>query len=183
MGVQEDINSFEKGLNELIVKYEQYFLGIEKREPLKLLEEMEKLSRRYQSSNIINTMLIFKYNTLKARLVSYKQYWNRTNRLIEEGKYFRDRFKMAIHTKAQDQIPSPPEATTGLNPEKEHIYQQFIEARKACNLPVENVTREMVSDLVEKHRIAVMTKYSCKDVELSITIEKGNPRLKLRPKT
>ena len=46
MAIQEDIAFFEKGLNELIVKYEQYFLGIEKREPLKLLDEMEKLSRR-----------------------------------------------------------------------------------------------------------------------------------------
>lgn len=183
MGIQEDITSFEKGLNELIVKYEQYFLGIEKREPLKLLEEMEKLSRRYQSSSIINTMLTFKYNTLKARLVSYKQYWNRTNRLMEEGKYSRDRFKMEIHTKTKDQIPRQPEAKSGLNTEKELIYQQFIEARKACNLPVDNVTREMVSELVEKHKSAVMAKYRCDDVELRITIENGNPRLKLRPKS
>ena len=76
-----------------------------------------------------------------------------------------------------------PDTAPGLNMEKELLYQQFIEARKACNLPVDNVTREIVSELVEKHKSAVMAKYRCDDVDLSITIENGNPRLKLRPKS
>ncbi len=82
MGISEDITLFEKNLNDLIIRYEHYFLGLEKREPLKQLEEVERLSRRYVGSDIINTMLTFKYNSLKARLISYKQYWNRTLRLI-----------------------------------------------------------------------------------------------------
>jgi hypothetical protein len=181
MGIPEDIEVMEKLLAELIVKYEQYFLGLERREPLKLLAEVEKLSRKYQSSSIINTMQTFKYNTLKSRLVSYKQYWSRTNRLIEEGKYSRDRFKMDIHTKRQ---PSKPDVEKPVaNTESEQFYKQYIQARKECNLPVDNVTREMVSDIVEKHKRAVMEKYRCNDVELRVTVENGNPKLKLRPKS
>jgi hypothetical protein len=181
VGVVEDIELFEKGLNELIVRYEQYFLGLEKREPLKLLEEVERHSRKYQGNNIVNTMLTFKYNALKARFVSYKHYWNKTNRLIEEGKYSRDRFKMEIHGKARPSIPvaAQPQA----NSESEQIYQQFVRARKECNLPVENMTREMVMEIVEKHKCAAMKKYNCKDVELRVTVENGNPKLKIRPRS
>jgi hypothetical protein len=40
----------------------------------------------------------------------------------------------------------------------------------------------MVADIVEKHKRAVMEKYQCNDVELRVTVENGNPKLKLRPK-
>src|SRR5512136_2031549 len=97
LGIPEEIALFELNLNELVIKYEQYFLGLEQRAPLQLLDDVEKVSRKYQGYQIVNTMLKFRYNATIARLNSYKQYWNRINRLIEEGKYSRDRFKMEMH--------------------------------------------------------------------------------------
>lgn len=180
MGITEDITLFEKKLNELIVKYEHYFLGLEKREPLKLLEEVERLSRNYAGSEIINTMLTFRYNSLKSRLASYKQYWTRTMRLIEEGKYSRDRFKMGMHSKTG--TPEPGKARQEKDPEMESLYRQFIKARMECNLPVTSITKEMVTNLVEKHKRAALDRYGCSEVELRITVENGNPKLKIRPR-
>lgn len=184
MGIAEDIVLLEKKLNELIVKYEHYFLGLEKREPLKLLEEVEKLSRNYTGSEIINTMLNFRYNSLKSRLVSYKQYWTRTMRLIEEGKYSRDRFKMGIHGKTDQPVPDKEaqETVQGHDSEMESIFRDYIQARKDCNLAVNAITKEMVVDLVEKHKHAALEKYGCSQVELRIAVENGAPKLKIRPK-
>ena len=106
MGIPEDVAFFEQGLGELIVKYEQYFLGVEKREPLKQFNELEKMGRKYQGFQIVNTMIKFRYFAAIARFNSYKQYWGRINRLIEEGKYSRDRFKMEMHQK--DKRPGLP---------------------------------------------------------------------------
>jgi hypothetical protein len=180
VGLSEDIALFEKKLNELIVKYEHYFLGLEKREPLKLLEEVEKFSRNYTGGDIINTMLTFRYNSLKSRLASYKQYWARTMRLIEEGKYSRDRFKMGIHSKSDS--PAPDKGERKYDPEMESIYRQFIQARRECNLPVKAITKEMVIELVDKHKRAAFERYGCSKVELRITVEDGNPKLKIRPR-
>src|SRR6266511_764300 len=80
MGANEDMALFEKCLGELVIKYEQYFLGTDKREPLRLLSDVEQLARRYQNTKIVNSMLNFRYNTLVAKLSSYKQNWNRINR-------------------------------------------------------------------------------------------------------
>jgi hypothetical protein len=180
VGILEDITLFEKSLNNLIIRYEHYFLGLEKKEPVKLLEEVEAISRKYTGSNIPNTMLMFRYNSLKARLMSYKQYWFRTVRLMEEGRYSRDRFKMEIQAKASP--PEPENVKSEKDEEMESMYRQFVQARTECSLPVDNITREMVAEIVDKHKRAAMAKYRCTDVELRITVENGNPKLKIRPK-
>jgi len=182
VGISEDIALFEKKLNELIIKYEHFFLGLEKREPLKLLEEVEKLSRSYSGSDIINTMFTFRYNSLKSRLSSYRQYWSRTMRLMEEGKYSRDRFKMDIHSRPDPSAPTSEKEQHQCDPEMESIYREYIQARTECNLPVNSITKEMVIGLVEKHKRAALERYGCPDVELRIAVEDGNPKLKIRPK-
>ncbi len=180
MGIAEDISSFEHMLGELIIKYEQYFLGMEKREPLQLLTEVEKASRAYQNVNIVNTMLKFKYNSTVARLNSYKQYWNRVNRLIEEGKYSRDRFKMEMHLQGNKEKPNQGQKRTGAD--EERIFQQYLEARRACNLSTENITPEMIASVINKQKPAIFEKYRCKDVEFKVVVEGGKPKIKARPK-
>ncbi|HEY6871724.1 MAG TPA: MXAN_5187 C-terminal domain-containing protein [Geobacteraceae bacterium] len=188
MGIPEDVALFEQSLSELVIKYEQYFLGLEKREPLRLLTEVEGLARRYQGFQIINTMVKFKYNAAIARLNSYKQYWTRINRQIEEGRYSRDRFKMEMHEKGKDAgqperggHPAP-EEKSGIPPEIEAVYRTYLEARKACRLPVDNVTPEAIAAAIEKQKPIIMNKYHCKGVEFKVVIEDGTPKIKARPK-
>jgi hypothetical protein len=177
MGIPEDIDLFERSLKELIIRYEQYFLGLGKREPLKLLDLVERLSRRYTAAAVSNTMLLFKYNSIKSRLVSYRQYWNRTNRLIEEGRYSRDRFKMEMH-----QAEAQPAAEKAAETETERFYSQYLEACRSCNMPTKAITREMVTATLEKHRAAIKDKYRCAEVEFRVLVEDGKPKIKARPK-
>jgi len=187
MGASEDIALFEQNLNQLIIKYEQYFLGLEKREPLLLLDQVERAARKYQGFQIINTMLKFKYNSLVARLHSYKQYWTRIIRLIEEGKYSRDRFKMEMHLKqAVDAPPAKQDGSpseSGIDPETHRLYQQYIEARKACGLPVGNITPAMIAAAINKQKPAIISKYHCSKVEFRVVVEDGTPKIKARPQT
>lgn len=187
MGVNEDVVLFEQGLNELIIKYEQYFIGIEKRPPEKLLKEVEALGRKYLSTQIVNTMLKFKFTSNVARLNSYKQYWNRISQLIEDGKYSRDRFKMALHQKNRDggqtvkEEPAKPEEKK-LDLEVASLYQKFVEARKACSLPVGNITHELIAAAIEKQTPVIIDKFKCQGVEFKVVVEEGVPKIKARPK-
>ena len=186
MGIPEDVALFEQELGGLIIKYEQYFLGLEKREPLKQLKEVELLGRKYQGFQIINTMVKFRYFSGIARLNSYKQYWGRITRLMEEGKYSRDRFKMEMH--AKDTTPRPPveakpaEKKKTLDPEVAHVFNSFLEARKACLLPVDNISPEMIAAAIEKQKPAIMKKYNCSGVDFKVVIENGMPKIKARPR-
>jgi len=187
MGVTEDIAQFEQGLNELIIKYEQYFIGIEKREPLKLLNDLESLGRRYLNIQIVNTMLKFKYNSTLARFNSYKQHWGRINRLIEDGKYSRDRFKLELHQKYKHPAQpepgeQPPSAEREADLEIEMLYHKFVEARKACHLPVSNVTHDLIVNAIAKQKPLIIEKFKCASVEFKVVIEEGVPKIKARPK-
>lgn len=181
MAIQEDIAFLEGSIAELIVKYEQYFLGIEKREPIKLCEDIERFIRRYNTALIVNTMMKFRFNTLVGKFNSYKQYWGRITRLIEDGKYSRDRFKMERHL--ADKAPRPPvEPQQGNQPsDRETVFQHYLEARKKCNLPTDNISRETMFSVIEKQRETLRNKHQCSDVEFRVVIEDGAPKLKARP--
>ena len=105
MAIAEDLTILEHELKELITRYEQYFVGLEKREPLPLLGSVEKMVRRYADVPINNTMYKYKYNMLVARLNTYREHWNRILRLIEEGKYSRDRFIRDLHLRQKGKEP------------------------------------------------------------------------------
>lgn len=181
MGIQEDIAFLESSIADLIVKYEQYFLGMEKREPIKLCEDIERYIRRYNTSTIVNTMYKFKFNTLVGRFNSYKQYWARITRLMEEGKYSRDRFKMARHLADGGLRPPEVKHPQPLESESELVYQHYLDARRKCNLPTDNISRESMLDIIEKQRETLKSKYRCANVEFRVVIENGAPKLKARP--
>lgn len=184
MGVAEDIAKLELDLRELIIKYEQYFFGIEKREPLRLLDSVERAVRRYQNVGIPNTSHRFKYESLVSTLSVHKQKWARTNRLIEEGKFQRDRFRMSLHQAERAERGGRTTATAPppQDAQLENIYQQYVSARRACNLPVESVSREKLAEAINRQKPALMEKYRCRDVEFVVVIEGGKPSLKARPK-
>jgi hypothetical protein len=84
------INEFGLKLDRLKILYEQYFMGIEKREPTVPLKDVVRVMRSLEGEQIRNTGLRFRYRTLVQRLNTYRTYWNRTLREIERGTYHRD---------------------------------------------------------------------------------------------
>jgi len=181
MAIQEDIAFLETSIAELIVKYEQYFLGIEKREPLKLCEDIERFIRRYNTALIINTMMKFRFNTLVGKFNSYKQYWIRITRLIEEGKYSRDRFKMERHLAEGAHLHPAEHHVKPQQNDVEIVFQHYLEARKKCNLPTDNISRETMFAVIETQRETLKSKHHCAEVEFRVVIENGTPKLKARP--
>jgi hypothetical protein len=181
MGIAEDIAALEQKLEELIRAYDQYFQGIEPREPLRLLEEVERTARSYVGTTIVNTMVKFRYNSLVARLNSYKQHWNRILRQIDEGKLPRDRVRMKLHEKGKPLVPPTIQAKEATG-EMDVLLQRYLDARKSCNLAVDTASMSKMKDTLERQRSALQQKHSCKDVEFRVVIEDGKPKIKARPK-
>jgi len=181
MALVEDLTLLERQLATLIIRYEQYFMGMEKREPLQLLAEVEGLVRRYANTFINNTMYKHKYTTLTARFNTYREHWNRILRLIEDGKYSRDRFKSDLHQRQRANGKALPKEKTE-HPAHDHeldrVYNELREARKACHLPVEKLTREMVAATIEKSKPALVARLGTDDLTFRVVIEDGKPKLK-----
>jgi hypothetical protein len=174
-----------KGLNhnqlkELITRYDQYFVGLEKREPLPLLGSVEKMVRRYANTPINNTMYKHKYTMMVARLNTYREHWNRILRLIEEGKYSRDRFIRDLHLRQKDKhhIHHEEHHKPTHDPELDRIFIELREARKACNLPVDKLSIELLAAKIEKSKAALSARLGSVDLVFRVVVENGKPRIK-----
>ncbi len=180
MAIAEDVILLDQKLGELILKYEQYFIGLEKREPLQLLEEVGKLVRRYSAVQITNTMYKHRYTMLVARLNTYREHWNRILKLMEEGRYSRDRFISDLHQRnkhipERKKVEAPQSAP---EIELDRLVQEFREARKACNLPYHTITRELVAATIEKQKPELAAKLGTENIAFRVVIENGKPKLK-----
>lgn len=184
MAIAEDLTKLELQIKELITRYEQYFVGLEKREPLPLLAEVEKIVRRNSNVPINNTMFKHKFNMLVARLNTYREHWNRILRLIEEGKYSRDRFirdlhlrqnskKTAHHEEGVEELHHPHHDS-----ELDRVFNELREARKACHLPVEKLSLELVAATIEKSKAALTARLGSADLVFRVVVEDGKPKIK-----
>jgi len=184
MAIAEDVIILEQQLKELIIRYEQYFVGLEKREPLPLLASVEKIVRSYANVHINNTMYRYKYNMLVARLNIYRERWNKTLRMIEEGKYFRDRFIRDLHLrqKSKKTVHHDESCEEPLkkhhDPELDRIFHELREARKACHLPVDKLSIEQVAATIEKNKAALTARLGNIDLVFRVVVEDGKPKIK-----
>jgi len=180
MAIADDILILDQQLGELIFKYEQYFIGLEKREPLQLLDNVQKLVRRYTGVPINNTMYKHRFNMLVARLNTYREHWNRILKQIEEGKYSRDRFISELHQR-QRATPERKRSNTDVpdaESDLDRLVREFREARTLCNLSPEIVTRELISTTIEKQKPLLIAKLGTTDFTFKVAIENGKPKIK-----
>ena len=129
------VQGVEEELEELKARYDQYFLGIERREPVRWREDLKKKVMRLKSAFTRNTGLKFRIQSLHARYLSYERLWLRAAREKEEGTYRRDLFKARLRhhveepaAAANDAASAPPAPAP---PPKAAAPAQAVAAAKA----------------------------------------------------
>ena len=103
--LEAETTRIEEELEELKARYEQYFLGIERKEPARWREELKKRVLRTKEAFTRNTGLKFRIQSLYARFLSYERLWLRSAKEKEEGTYRRDLFKARLHAKKSEPPP------------------------------------------------------------------------------
>lgn len=193
MGILEDIDILDSKLARLKVEYEQYFMRVLKREPVKLRNEIEKTILFYSNKNFTNTSLKFKYNSVVAKYNSYKQYWTRVLREIEEGTFIRKGEGDALGSKLpqiktpapqKTSKPAPAEVSAGGSPksELEDVYRQYIDKRRECNESTDGITMDSLARTIDKYKKQVEEQYRTKDVDLKVYVKDGKTKLTITPK-
>jgi hypothetical protein len=103
----ETCQHLEEALEELKVKHEMYFLGVERLDPGKKREEMKRDIARLKTAFTRNTGLRFRIQSLYARYLSYERMWLREVRQREEGTSRRDIFKARLRSHARPEGKAP----------------------------------------------------------------------------
>lgn len=87
--IEASVEELSRKLEILRVRYEQYFIGVEKVAPSVMRMEVVRIMRDLEQLKIKNTAIKFKLRTVVQKFTSYSTYWNRTLREIEDGTYKR----------------------------------------------------------------------------------------------
>ena len=108
--ISAEISAIDADLAKLKIRFEQYFLGLERRPPT---DELDRIRRRVQQLKLCytkNTALKFRTETLYQKFKSYEQLWLKTLKEIEEGTYRKDLMRLRLKNlrKAKASAPVQP---------------------------------------------------------------------------
>ncbi len=172
--IAHELDDMQQMLKELEIRYEQYFAGIERREPSNDRKNLARRVRHFVNRHIVWTDLQFRYQSIASRFMSYCQYWDRILRLMDEGKYHRHTAKMQRKPAAPDKKSAPTEN------EAEHLHEQMRQARKNCGLSGDGPDQGKIASFLNQQREKLRSRYGDKPIEFSIEVHEGKPRIKAR---
>jgi hypothetical protein len=181
MGTREQVtgllNQLEKDLKELEVAYEQYFLGMEKRSPETQRNKFTLRIRKMVTLYIPQTDLRFRLQSISSRFNSYCSYWDRVQRLIDEGKYERHTSRMKRYASSRPMTAESPETSEASNA-LDSLYEKLVEAHQNCQLRPPN--RDQVARFLAKQHEVIKQRFGDKQVDYVVVTEEGKPKIKVR---
>lgn len=199
MGIPEDIALLERQIRDLKTAYEKYFAGLEKREPLKLRDEVAKVVRQYSGTTLTNTGYAFRLNQLTASFSALNAYWTRIAQQIEEGTYSRDRFRLKLKERLRggDPTPTPTPAATGGNgqvavrfrdgvepggKDLDILYRQLVAAKAQAGESTAGLKPEVLAATIRQQLPQIAKKFGAQSVEFRVVVEGGKAKLKATPR-
>ena len=176
--VEAELQQIEKELRELVTAYEQYFIGADRFEPAKERQILTLRLRRMVDIYIPQTDLRFRLQGLASRLQSFTAYWERILRLIEEGRYVRQRSHMQLSERFRprepvDEAPHPAAAEP-----LERVYRDLLAAFEQCRIRPPG--REQLEEFLRRQAGVIRERFGDRPVDLVVVVEGGKPKLRVR---
>ncbi len=181
----------------LKARYEQYFLGLERKPPSIAHRALRQKVDTLKPSIARTAVVKVKIQNIHQKLQTYERLWARTCQEIENGTYRRDVFKARLHAKQREEQqqrpeptpvsgPTPVSAPKPTNPLTEaslrSIYDSFVAAKKQCREDVSKLTFDSVASSLRKQVPSLLQKHNATSVEFKVSILDGKAVLKAIPK-
>jgi hypothetical protein len=177
--VEGELLKIDRELQELIVAYEQYFMRVDKFEPAKERQIVALRLRRLVNCYIPQVDLRFRLQGVAARLYSYSAYWDRILRLIEEGRYERQRSHVKWAAPPASAVDGA--ATTPVDEKPlDRVYRDLVEAYRSCQLTPPR--REQIDDFLARQTDVIRGRFGDRPVEITVAVTDGKPKIKVRPR-
>jgi hypothetical protein len=187
---EQDIPQLEVLLRQLEKEYDQFFLGLQRREPAGTEGKVLDIVRAYAGRPLSNPTLGFKYNSLVARYNSFRTVWTRKLREREEGRGLPGAPRTVAAPK-----PEPRHTThSAANPseylsadplhEQRHLEQFFETYRRlreesgesTAKLQVESFQKALAEKVAK-----IKQEQGCDAVLIRVTKDQGRTRIVAKP--
>jgi hypothetical protein len=185
--LKEELDTLDARIKRLRVEYEQYFLRVLKREPLFLRGQVEKTIAYLSQQYISNTGFKFRFRNLADKYNSYRHYWTRVLKEIEDGSYHRraaEEGAGGVATPAGEEASGAAAAGPGDEFEEmvmRELYREYVLARKKCLEPIDNINYETLRAAISKRRAEAAARYGTDNFDFRVAIKDGRSRILVVP--
>ncbi len=133
------IDELEASLERLHALYNQYFMGIEKLEPLVPRKSVERKINLLRKEKLKSTALRFRFQTQIQKYNTHTNYWRRICRQIEEGTYKRHLLRAQKRTEEKIRETLEPPDPAALSEQTDDSQRDTDESPPAYDLgPLED---------------------------------------------
>ncbi len=193
------LDSLDQRILRLRNEYEQFFVGVVKKEPIDKREDIAALIRRLGRERMNNTAQKFRYQQLRARFTAFTMYWNRTVKQLEEGTHRRDIFRVRLREQAEQKQGPDTRATRPARAAEtdkrgqaamdtvrdrdalEKVFEDFLATRKKCHERTDNVHFDRMVQFMENQTDTIKKQYRCSAVQFEVVADHGKAKLKAIP--
>ncbi|HIF94648.1 MAG: MXAN_5187 C-terminal domain-containing protein [Myxococcales bacterium] len=177
---EDELKILELRLNQLKLDYDKYFLGTRPTEPAMPRGEVQKTIIRFSNTQITNTALRFKFNSINGRYQAFKRQWDGVLRQIDAGTYKRHVFKADLRDRERDVAPdlASSRAKAGGGGEDSGIFETYRDAMLATGQDASRLTRAKLQSAISKQETALKKKFDCERIDFKVVVRDGRVRLK-----
>ena len=175
--LEVELATFRERLESLRTKYDRYFMGLERIPPERIRSELERDLRNSKLENSHKTAVKFRFGNIRQRMNTYARYWDRIMRLIEEGRFKRE--KGALQNMGAPP-PMPAEERGGGSAKERAVFESWKKAQKELGRN-SDVDFERFQAKLDKHRQAQKEKFGWDSVDYSVRVKNGKVALVAKP--
>jgi len=122
----QDLTDIEGEIAALRARFDQYFMGIEKKNPQKDCEALKKRLLHVKGQFIRNTGLKFRVQSVFSKFQSYERLWQKTLKQIEEGTYKIDLQRLKRKNQGKGKTEQAPQTAKAKEaPEKRLAFEEL----------------------------------------------------------
>jgi len=182
----EDLDALEEAMTGLQVLYEKYFLGIDRRPPDAQRRQVSEKMRLLKTTQVKNTALKFRIQTMFAKLISHERMWDRTLREMEEGTYKRDVFKAKLRDARRTGAAEPKAAPAPSSPQLSDqmirkLYDTYLVARQRTGESTSGLSYDAIASRIRAQVPELMARHKARNIEFKVVIKGGRAVLKAIP--
>ena len=185
--IDEQLARLEDDIRKLKVEFDIYFNGASKRPPYDTKSRVESLVKRLADERNLSYAQRYRYNSLVARYVSFRDLWRRT---VQDREEARDpltaaRAKLGVGPsvraaeKSQHATFVCDDARADV-PTVKGLYDALVEAKRSCGEPVEDLSFAQFHRMIAAKTDTLKERLGCERVRYSVYMEDGRVSFKAK---
>jgi hypothetical protein len=188
--LEEELGQIAEGLRQLKVQYDRYFMGLDRIPPLKARADLERFIRDSKLGKSHKTGVKFRFRNMRQSMISNASRWDRIMRLIEEGKFKRERSAlqgMGVRTIEDEPKEGPPTTRGGgakAAAASEDPTRKVFETWQAAQSQLGNnakVDYDKFREKLERQKQEQISKHGWKDIDYAVRVKDGRVALVAKP--